>query len=684
MTETGAPTAAAARRGYRPFLDGMRAIAVLLVVAFHSNLDLASGGFVGVDVFFVLSGYLVTGLLIEELDRTDGLGFRRFYARRVRRLLPLAALVLVITAVAFARLSPPVIVSEASGSFTAAFLYVANWWWFISESTEYLGSNIESSPILHYWSLAIEEQFYVIWPLVVFGGYRVTRRFGPHLHLVLAGAFGALGVASATAAAVIARSDVNRAYYGTDTRAYQLLLGAVLALLPVLAVGKHRRQLVGIAAAAALAAVAFLATDITSLSPVTRGGLAAIATAVAIAALESGHAGPVRTGLSWQPLVEIGKISYGVYLWHLPAMYVLNDQFELSSTEMLLAATPISLALAFFSGWVLESPVRRTPRLDAVPARVVVTGLSLSVLGGLVIAPQVLDRGTTTEVVLSTPDDVGDGGQGTPVDLGEKEQAEPDVLVIDWDEARSDAADVPECRAVDPAECTVVEGDEPHVVLIGDSHIRVWTSAFIPHAEAEDYTLSVLWMPSCSWHLDTMVVIGDHRRIPCIERQNEWFDETLPALDPDIVVLIHRATFDPARPFMASLDAFLDASDAVVNGLVEQGIDVVIVEPTPLVEPDLDPLACLSDGGSLDDCSFDATEEPTALETEYRRLAELDGVVSVDLDRLACPALPRCMPIVDGTVVFRDHSHMTATYAATLADELTEAGLFDLVLVPAD
>jgi hypothetical protein len=322
--------------------------------------------------------------------------------------------------------------------------------------------------------------------------------------------------------------------------------------------------------------------------------------------------------------------------------------------------------------------------LDAVPARVVVTGLSLSVLGGLVIAPQVLDRDTTTEVVLSTPDDNGDE-QDTPVpetdDLGENEQVEPDVLVIDWDEARRDAAAVPECRADDPAACTVVEGDEPHVVLIGDSHVRVWTSAFIPHAEAEGYTLSVLWMPSCSWHLDTMVVIGYQRRIPCIERQHEWFEETLPALDPDIVVLIHRATFDPARPFMANLDAFLDASELVVTDLVGQGIEVVIVEPTPVVAPELDPLACLSDGGSLDECAFDATAQPTALETEYRRLAELDGVVSVDLDRLACPALPRCMPIIDGTVVFRDHTHMSATYAATLADELTEAGLF--VLEPA-
>ena len=206
------PTPAGARRGYRPGFDGLRAVAVTLVVAFHAGWVPLSGGFVGVDVFFVLSGYLVTGILVDGLLRDGSIGFRRFYSRRMRRLLPLAAVVLVSTAVVFTALSSPIIVTEARGSFAAAFFYVANWW-FISESTEYLGSELDSNPILHFWSLAIEEQFYLAWPLAIAGVHRVATRFSARPLRVLMFLMAAAGAASLVAALVIGAGDLNRAYY---------------------------------------------------------------------------------------------------------------------------------------------------------------------------------------------------------------------------------------------------------------------------------------------------------------------------------------------------------------------------------------------------------------------------------------------------------------------------------------
>jgi peptidoglycan/LPS O-acetylase OafA/YrhL len=161
---------------YRPFLDGLRAVAVYLVVVFHAGSDRFSGGFVGVDVFFVLSGFLVTQLLLRDLVATGAVSFRRFYARRFRRLLPAAFVALVVTALVFSALASPVEVADAAGGFKASFLYSANWW-FISQSSDYFGADLSASPVLHFWSLAVEEQFYVVWPLLLGGLYALTHRF---------------------------------------------------------------------------------------------------------------------------------------------------------------------------------------------------------------------------------------------------------------------------------------------------------------------------------------------------------------------------------------------------------------------------------------------------------------------------------------------------------------------------
>src|SRR3954452_13908111 len=149
--------------GYRPYLDGLRAVAVYLVVFFHAGAARFGGGYVGVDVFFVLSGFLVTRLLLRDLHTMGSVRFGRFYARRFRRLLPAAFATLIITALVFAAIASPVEVLDAAGGFKAAFLYVTNWY-FIAQSADYFGANLASNPVLHFWSLAVEEQFYLLWP----------------------------------------------------------------------------------------------------------------------------------------------------------------------------------------------------------------------------------------------------------------------------------------------------------------------------------------------------------------------------------------------------------------------------------------------------------------------------------------------------------------------------------------
>ena len=163
---------------YRPHLDGLRAVAVYLVVLFHAGIGRFDGGFIGVDVFFVLSGFLVTQLLLRDLAGAGSIRFARFYARRFRRLLPAAFVALVVTALLFVAVDPVEALASVR-SFQAAFLYSANWY-FIGASTDYFGADVATNPVLHFWSLAVEEQFYLVWPLLLGGLFWVTGRLRRH------------------------------------------------------------------------------------------------------------------------------------------------------------------------------------------------------------------------------------------------------------------------------------------------------------------------------------------------------------------------------------------------------------------------------------------------------------------------------------------------------------------------
>ena len=186
-----------------------------MVVLFHAGSRRFPGGYIGVDVFFVLSGYLVTQLLLRDLARTDSIRFGRFYSRRFRRLLPAAFVALTVTAVVYTAIAAPAEVSATVGSFKAAFLYSTNWY-FIHQSTGYFGADITTNPMLHFWSLAVEEQFYLLWPLALGSGFALTRHMDPARRMRVirvAVAVGAVGGLGAVVAALGAEPDLLRDRY---------------------------------------------------------------------------------------------------------------------------------------------------------------------------------------------------------------------------------------------------------------------------------------------------------------------------------------------------------------------------------------------------------------------------------------------------------------------------------------
>ncbi len=348
---------------YQPALDGLRALAVTAVLAYHAGLTWARGGFLGVDAFFVLSGYLITSLLIVEWRNTGTIDLPAFWARRARRLLP--ALFLLLAGIAGYALvfAEPAELDKLRNDALATLGYIANWHLAFSGAS-YFDQFSLPSPLRHTWSLAIEEQWYLIWPLL----FVLLLRLGRSSLAVL---FTASLVMIAGSALLMAwmydpGADPSRVYYGTDTRAQSLLVGAVLAMLLAwhgpLRAGAARLLLQFAAIAGAIFTGWLWASASDDSTLLYRGGLlvSAIAIAVIIAAVVQPQRGPLGRLLSLSPLRGLGRISYGVYLWHWPVYLVLSPvRTGWHGYGLLTVQVAVTLALAIASYYVIENPVRR-------------------------------------------------------------------------------------------------------------------------------------------------------------------------------------------------------------------------------------------------------------------------------------------------------------------------------------
>ena len=368
------------RRAGIPALDGVRAIAVALVLLSHGGIPGVAGGFIGVDVFFVLSGFLITSLLLDELDFTGRIDLPGFWRRRAKRLLP--ALVLMVLAVAaVSTLFPPDAVARLRDDAVAAFVWVANWS-FIARETDYFTEGGTPSPLQHTWSLGVEEQYYILWPLLLIAtaavlGVLARRRrrllMQNTVHLAVF-ALAAAGVVASVVASVVMVSDsaLNRVYFGTDTRAQALLIGAAASALlvrswPTLTAGlyvvrrfKRAARVVPVLGLAGLAVGAHYATG--SVGDFRHGMLllVALASVAVIAPVALDQEGFVARLLAVKPLVWLGAISYGVYLWHWPVFLLLNgERTGWSGLPLFVVRCVVTLGLAAASWWMVEQPIRR-------------------------------------------------------------------------------------------------------------------------------------------------------------------------------------------------------------------------------------------------------------------------------------------------------------------------------------
>src|SRR5215216_3066952 len=377
---TEAPVTPEVRLPYSPGLDGLRALAVIAVLLYHADLAFIPGGFLGVEVFFVISGYLITALLLAEWQRRGRIDLKNFWIRRARRLLP-ALYVLLIVCLAYAVVFLPGEVAGLRGDVVAAVGYVTNWYLILGHES-YFEAVGRPSLLKHLWSLAVEEQFYLIWPPVLAFGLAIgaTRlRYRRVLILALGGA-----TAAAVAMALLYQPgvDPSRIYYGTDTRVSGLLIGATLAFLWMprpspeetnfhrnFGSGRFRRRwswilLLDVVGIAALGALIWFCLHLGEFQPfLYRGGLVAVAlaTAALIAAIAHPQARVGSRLLAWRPLRWIGERSYGIYLWHWPVFMVTRPDLDVPFDGVPLLALRLgaTVVLADLSYRFVETPIRR-------------------------------------------------------------------------------------------------------------------------------------------------------------------------------------------------------------------------------------------------------------------------------------------------------------------------------------
>jgi len=385
-------SSAGSRSGYHPGLDGLRGAAVAAVLVFHNGFSWATGGFLGVSTFFTLSGFLITTLLLAEHEHHGRTDLRRFWSRRFRRLLPAAWLCLAGVVLFAVTVATSAQLLDLRREMLAALAEVANWQ-LIRSGTSYADIFTAPSPVQHFWSLAIEEQFYLLFPLAMVALLALGRRRGDVRRTVAVGLGVALG-ASLLATWLLQGGPVDRIYYGTDTRSAELTIGALLA------VALHGRRLprawVDVVAWLGLAALGLsvLAWSVVDLGDrwLYQGGFALFAVVSATVILAATQArGPVCSVLAWEPLRRLGIVSYGVYLFHWPIfLWLTPDRTGLGPWPLFAVRVAVTLGVAAASFLVLEQPIR--------------SGLALDTRQSLVLTPLAVIALVVGTVVVTAPD----------------------------------------------------------------------------------------------------------------------------------------------------------------------------------------------------------------------------------------------------------------------------------------
>ena len=618
---------------YRPDIDGLRAVAVTAVVLFHLDVGLVKGGYVGVDIFFVISGFLITDVLIADI-RGERFSVLSFYDRRIRRIFPALFVMMLATSVAaLAFLLPPEI-TDFSKSLIAAILFSSNMYFMVV--TDYFNSTGNMAPLLHTWSLAVEEQFYLVFPLLLYGLRHVSR---PILLLVL----GSLGVASFGLSVELVRTDQVMAFYLAPSRAWELLLGSMIALgaLPA-----PRRSWLR-EAVAGLGALLILASLVTFYAAMPFPGVRALAPCLGAACvLYAGQGGPSRTSrlLSRKPVVFVGLISYSLYLWHWPIIVFARLWWiaPLGAAGQTVAFGA-SVAAGTTSWWFIERPYRFGSRLRA-PSRLRLAALA-GMAGAVLFAVALL---ASNGLAIAFPREVD--RVAAFIHYDDRPVYRRGSCFLD--------SHVDTLAAYDPAICLARSTTRPSLLLIGDSHAaHLWSgleTAF-PDADVQQATAS-----GCKPLFDGKGV-GT-----CVGLVDLALDRVMTSPTLDAVILSARWNEDDIPSLLRTVDRLAPH----VKRLYVAGPIVEYGEALPRL------LALADLRGSTAPLTLGRLTEPADIDESLRRTLAGHAATYLSAYRALCPSptKPCITGAADGTPVQWDYGHLTAQGSASLVEIWRAAG----------
>ncbi len=693
--------------GFRDDIQGVRALAVLAVVVYHAGLGPFTGGFVGLDVFFVVSGYLITTLLMREHQRTGRISLVGFYARRARRILPAATFAALVTVAASWYLLNLVDARDAAFDALWASLFLANVR-FATEQTDYFTQDVAPSPLQHFWSLSVEEQFYLVLPLVLvlcaaWAGWaaRGSRR-APRAGADPSGRFaltvGVLTVASLAWSVHATAASPDSAYFSTFTRVWEFGAGTLLALAtPHFAalLTARARNLLGVLGLGAVALAALTFTGRTAFP-----GYAALLPVLGTCALMlagaelRGRTPAVQRLLGSAPMRVVGDASYSIYLWHWPVLVVLTQRAEEPlSTAGTLGALMVVAAISWVSYRWIETPFRRA-RPNPPGRALVLYPVSVAVVlagCGASTTWVARDRGADAPAIATSQyTEAPDGADLAPDPALALVQASaqaalqnapvPGDLSPDLLDLREDKADLGDCEYAGPPFALCERGDtdaDRSLVVLGDSHGRHWIPALDRIARRAGYRAHYLVKPACTPVPVRVVEQGTEQEWEDCSAFNAWTGEQLDALDPDLVLV------STSTPASVVVDGSAEDDGGTVLAQMRQGwaelladlagrrARTVVLGDTPRFS--FDPVECLGRRDvDLGDCAGAPVQRQRQGMEDSRAAAAAAGVEFVDTTPWFC-ASDLCPAVIGSTVVLRDSNHLTTEYATTLTRPLGRA-----------
>ncbi len=610
-------------------IQGLRAFAAIVVTLFHARL--VPGGFIGVDIFYVISGYLITGLILREIDATGHLNLNAFYQRRIKRLLPTSVFVLFATALVGWFVLPVITRDSLGRDLFAASAYISNYlfaWW----QNDYQNLDATPSPFIHYWSLAVEEQFYLVWPLFIL----LLARSGKKIVFI--------GITLITGLSLLlsiyqTQTSPIWAFYSLPTRAWELGIGALLLFIPNKVFGNKFLPWIGFIGIV----ISSLYFDEKTAFPGVNAVLPVFATALLIATIAIWP--PIFNDLSNNRISQwLGKISYPLYLWHWPALVLPSSALgrPLRIRERI-ACIVLTVILAHFTNKFIEEPLRHK---KIAPKKIYMVALAttlVSLIMGVLIA-------TSATSIISTK-----GATSYTFDL-EKVMAKPTVYGdgchVNYGETKS-------------GYCTYGKKASPTtIVLYGDSHAAQWFPALQTLASERGFTLISLTKSACPSVDSPRPDQGAFKNVHC-EKWRENSIARIQEIQPAAVIVSSFQYFTPPHGYPNRAKWWSDGQQKLLHDLKGASDKLIYLSDTP--HPIRDIPSCLASRNS-DTC--DSTEKsPVNIVQGFSIIDPTDWLCS-----RFCPA------IIDGIVAYRDASHISVDMARHLSRELEQAliraGLF--------